>query len=239
MRLILGLLLTLWVALPSWASVTGPQRETFCNVTSSSTPTCTYGGALTPGTLLTATIGVRTAQTVTSLTDPTNGSWTCVSQTDSTTRTIICYFENNGSSSAETLTLTLGGASVTYWVIAEWPGAMTSGAADGTQSTGTDTTSPFGPTSSYTSSTAGLILTAHAGNATSTCDTPPTGFTTFTTITGTHRFCSSYRIGSATTTTGEFAITGPTTTSNVVWGFKEATSADGWIGGLMLLGVGR
>lgn len=228
------LLLTLGWAGVSQAAVTGPQRETWCNVAASSTPTCAFSGTLTPGTLLTATIGLRTSQAWSSLTDPTNGAWTCTTHSDGSSRAAVCYFQNNGSSSAETLTLTLGGSSATYWVLAEWPGAMTSGAADGTAATGTDNTGPFGPSSSYTSTTAGLILTSHGANATATCTAPPTGFTTFTSITGTHRFCASYRIGSATTTTGEFDITGVTGTTNVVWGFKEASSGAAAPRGLLL-----
>lgn len=216
----LVLLLTMGWALPSEAAVTGPVQQTACNVASSAAPTCTYGSAVSSGNMLIALVALRVIQTDTGIADGVNGSWTCPAATnynDGTSKVLICYFNNTGAGTP-TLTLSLGGASATYWNISEWAGVMDTAPED-TTSEGGDTSSPFAHGAGLTSTTAGLIVCASSAGATITSPTPASGFTALTNNGVRDYF--QYRIGAATTSTCDYTATGPSSTANAMHAFKE------------------
>lgn len=222
------LLLTLgWAGVSQAAVALNAGPETVCSVTSSSTPTCVFDAALTSGSTLVARVAIRTAQSITSVADGTNGTWTCpagANHSDGITRVIICYFNGNTSTGTPTVTLTMGGASVTYWNLTEWTGVATSTPEDGNE-VGTDTTSPFAVTTGLTTTTAGVIVCASATDVAVSSPTPASGFTQ--NQNNANRDYFQYRIGSATTSDCGYTATGPTTTSNSMLGLKEAAAAGG------------
>jgi hypothetical protein len=233
------LLCALFYAAPSWAAVGDPPvQQTVCNVTSSSTPTCTYGSAVTAGNTLVAQIAVRTAQTITSLAEGVNGAWTCPAGSDvsdGTSRFLICRFNNTGSGTP-TLTLTMGGASVTYWNISEWSGVADASEEDAL-SEGSDGSSPFTAGAGLTSTTAGLIVCGFAANATISGATPATGFTAMTNNGVRDYF--QYRVGAATTSDCSTSLTGPTTTSGAMMALKEAAAGGAAPRNLATMGAGQ
>lgn len=242
LRLSLAVLLALLLAVPAplWAAIgSTPTMQVVCNVASSTSPTCTLTGTTTAGRLLVAAVAIRTTQTDTGLSDPTHGAWTCpagANHSDGSEKTMICYLENITSVTNLVMTLALGGSSVTYWNITEWSGVMTSSAEDGVQE-GTDTTSPFGTASALTTTTAGLLVSAHIGNAVATCGAPASGFTALTNNGA--RDCFSYRVGSATSSDAAYGITGPTSVATALAAWKEAASAAVGSGGMAMIGVGK
>lgn len=224
-KLWLILVLLLWSA-QSWGAVTGPVQQTVCNVASSSAPTCTYGSAVTSGNTLIAMVDVRTSQTDTGIADGVNGAWTCPAgsnHSDGAQKSIICYFNNTGAGTP-TLTLSLGASSVTYWNISEWAGVADSTPED-VVAEGTDTTSPYAAGAGLTSTTAGLIVCASAGNATITSPTPASGFTALTNNGVRDYF--QYRIGSTVSSTCDYSASGPTSTANTMLALKEEAAAAG------------
>lgn len=239
-RISLLLLLTLGWAGGSQAAVGDPPvQQTVCNVASSATPTCTYGSAVTPGTTLVAQIAIRTAQTITGLADGVNSAWTCpagANNSDGTSRFLICRFNNTGAGTP-TLTLTMGGASVTYWNITEWSGVADASEEDAVIA-GSDGSNPFTAGVGLTSTTAGLIVCGFATNATVSGATPATGFTALTNNGVRDYF--QYRVGSATTSDCSTSLTGPSTTSGAMMALKEAAGGGGAVPrNLATMGAGQ
>lgn len=223
-RLLGALLLCLCLAGPSWAAVSSsPVQQTACNAASSSTPTCTFGSAVTLGNTLVIQIAVRTLQTITSVVDSVNGTLTCPAgstHSDASRSIIVCYFNNTGAGTP-TVTLTLGGASATYWNISEWSGVADTSPEDGT-SEGSDASNPFTAGAGLTSTTAGLIVCGFSSSATITGATPATGFTALTNNAVRDYF--EYRVGSATTSDCSTSLTGPTDAVGAMLALKEAAA---------------
>lgn len=234
------LLLTLWWAGVSQAAVGDPPvQQTVCSVAATSSPTCTFGSAVTSGNTLIALVAIRVTQTDTGISDTVNGAWTCdagANHSDGSQKAMICYFNNTGAGTPQ-LTLSLGGNSATYWNISEWSGVANSSPQDAVQDGG-DISNPFVATTggaSLTSTTAGLIVCVFAGAGNITAATPATGFTALTNNGVRDYF--EYRVGSATTTDCSTSLTGPSATAGAMMAFKEEAAGGSVTPRGMLLGV--
>lgn len=227
----LGLLLLLLAPVPSWAALgSSPANSASCTDTDG-TMTCTFTGGVNAGDFLWFGSAVRSGSvTLSSVSDPTNGAWTCDAEAQivnggAGNEATGCYFENSAGTGGSNLTVTAtySGAATTYGHIVSWTGVAASASKDDFAEDNTDTGQPW-LNGSITTTGAALIFSVTAVNATVTSAVPADSFTTLSTAARAH---FQYRVvSSSTTTSGEWGESGTgTAMAGVVMSFKEAAAA--------------
>ncbi len=225
---ILVLLFALLWVVPSWAALgSSPSKSASCTDTDG-TMTCTYVGGVNAGDHLWFGSAVRAGSvTLSSVSDPTNGAWTCDAEAQivnggAGNEAAGCYFENSAGTGGSDLvvTATYSGAATTYGHITSWTGVATSASKDDFAEDNSDTGQPW-LNGSITTTGAALIFSVTAVNASIVSAVAGDSFTTLSTAARAH---FQYRVvSSSTTTSGEWSESGTgTAMAGVVMSFKEA-----------------